>query len=421
VTERPCSGGFTALIHHDGTTVSAFDCMGRLIAQAAAGADDASIIQQAVDSATGGGEIRLCAGRYRLNRSLVLSRPCTLSGEGRATVLVPPANDYAIRMVRLNHSPHMSEWVWGPERAIVPDGLYKMVAVRMYGIVVRSLAIIGDARGKGIYLKQMSECCLENLWIHMTYDGAALFLDDMVMESEFINIHCYGNGSEANREASLVINSQDGGDSSNNLHFDKVYILHTNYIGVEIGRSSRPAPPRLLFFKHCFFHGWLPLERTAPYELIRCDGCDLQRGVTLSDCRITNAGRDSPLIRLVRGSMRINGSIFGGGWGPIAIRADPGTRIGVSECTFHGTRNGRQALSATDAEVRFVNNVVDPDDGGQQSVVLVSPRAAVVSGNLFHRVEAESLQIKAGPGSDAIQVFGNVFMPPANSGKPGKT
>lgn len=416
MTKAPLYGGFKALVHHDGTTVRALDSTGRLIVQAAAGADDAGVIQHAIDHAAGGGEIRLSAGRYRLARPLVLAFPCTLSGEGRGSVLTPPPDEYAIRMVRGEKSPHMSEWVWGPEVSAIPEGLRDMVARRMYGVVVRSLAIVGDGQGKGIYLREMSECCLEDLWIHTTYDGAAIFIDSMVMECEFINIHCYGNGSEANREASLVINSQQDGDACNNLHFDKVYILHTNYIGVQIGDSRLPVPPRLLFFKQCFFHGWLPLTRTAPHELIRCSDCDLRRGVVLTDCRITNAGQNAPMIRLVRGNLRMVGSIVGGGWGPTAILAEAGTRIEVSGCVFHGAINGTRSLSATRADVRFVNNVVEAHEGESQAVVLVSPRGAVVAGNHFYATEEQSLRLQtegdAGAAGNNVQICGNLFTPP---------
>ena len=143
--------GFTAVVARRGDQVVVSDAEGRIVSEQKAGEEDARLIQQAAEMCRQGGELRIMAGQYDLKESIVLDFPCTVSGEGRGTILVPPANDYAIRIMKTDRSPTINDWVWGPERASIPQGLIKLCGERLYGVYVRSLAIVGNGRGKGIY------------------------------------------------------------------------------------------------------------------------------------------------------------------------------------------------------------------------------------------------------------------------------
>ncbi len=374
-----------------------------------AGEEDARLIQQAAELCRQGGELRIMAGQYDLKESIVLDFPCTVSGEGRTTILVPPTNDYAIRIMKTDRSPTINDWVWGPERATIPQGLIKLCGERLYGVYVRSLAIVGNGRGKGIYLSGVTECICDDLAIHSTYDGAAIYADQTVMETEFRSIVCYVNGSIRNREATIVVASQDGGDGNNNLQFTRVHVLLPNYIGVQIG-TDKTSPPRLIFFTQSFFHGWLPFERTAPYDLFLVHAADPDRGIVISASRFTNTGKTNAMLHVEKGAVDLTDSVLGGGTGKTVILADPDTRLSIRGNTFHHVMAGQWSLDATRADVIFAQNMLDP----QGRIRLQDARTAVVTGNRFGRPETEA--IVGVPESLSrtkrqIQVSGNVFAP----------
>ena len=302
--------GFTAVVARRGDHVILSDSDGRIVTEKKAGEQDARLIQQAAEMCRSGGELRIMAGQYDLEKSIVLDFPCTMSGEGRGTILVPPANDYAIRIMKTDRSPTINDWVWGPERESIPPGLINLCGERLYGVYVRSLAIVGNGRGKGIYLTGVTECICDDLAIHSTYDGAAIYADKTVMETEFRSIVCYANGSIKNSEATIVVASQDDGDGNNNLQFTRVHVLIPNYIGVQIG-TDKTFPPRLIFFTQSFFHGWLPFERTAPYDLFVVREADSERGIVISASRFTNTGSKNAMLHVEKGAVRLTDSILG--------------------------------------------------------------------------------------------------------------
>ena len=401
--------GFTAVVGHRGDKVVLSDAEGRIVTEQKAGVQDARLIQQAAEMCRQGGELRIMAGQYDLRKSIVLDFPCTVSGEGRGTILVPPTNDYAIRIMKTDRSPTINDWVWGPERETIPQGLIKLCGERLYGVYVRSLAIVGSGRGKGIYLSGVTECICDDLAIHSTYDGAAIYADQTVMESEFRSIVCYVNGSIKNREATIVVASQDGGDPNNNLQFTRVHVLLPNYIGVQIG-TDRASPPRLIFFTQSSFHGWLPLERTAPYDLFLVRALDAERGVVISASRFTNTGKTNAMLHVEQGAVDLTDSILGGGTGKTVILADPGTRVSIRGNAFHAALNCEWGLDATRADVIFAQNMLGP----QGRIRLQDAGTAVVTGNQFGRPESEALVLlpeSLSRTNDRIQVFGNVFAP----------
>ncbi|MCL5269899.1 MAG: hypothetical protein M1457_04930 [bacterium] len=407
------SCGFTAVVAHRGDKVVLSTADGRIVTERTAGENDARLIQQGAEicrqGGRPGGELRIMAGQYDLKESIVLDFPCTVSGEGRGTILVPPPNDYAIRIMKTERSPSINDWVWGPERASIPRWLTDLCGERLYGVYVRSLAIVGNGRGKGIYLTGVTECICDDLAIHSTYDGAAIYIDRTVMESEFRSIVCYVNGSIKNREATIVVASQDDGDGNNNIQFTRVHVLLPNYIGVQIG-TDKKFPPRLLYFTQSFFHGWLPAERMPPCDLFLVHAADPERGIVISESRFTNVGKANAMLHVEKGAVDLTNSILGGGYGKTIILADPDTKVSVRGNMFHEVQDGEWSLDASGADVIFAQNILGP----QGRIQLQNARSAVVTGNRFGRSEKEAIVgvpkwlFRA---KRRIQVSGNVFAP----------
>lgn len=406
--------GFTAVVAHQENNIVLRNAAGQIVAEKKAGDDDAGIIQQAVDSCrNGGGEVRIMAGKYDLKKSIILDFPCTLSGEGRGTVLIPPPNDYAIRLVKSERSPSLL-YIWGPQK-VESKLLVDAANTFVMGIKVQSLAIIGFDHGKGIHLSHIAECMLNDLWIHTTPDGAALYADYSVLESYFSNIYCVRNGNVKNREGTIVIRSQDDGDANNNLHFSNIHVIYPNYTGLEIG-SEKKTPPRLIFFTQSFFHGTLPIENASPYDLIRVHATDPERGIAISASRITHTGKDHALVHVENGMVDITDCVVGGGTGKAIIMADPGTKVSIRGNTFEGVRNLAwipievPCLDATRADITFTQNKIDP----KCRLNLNDPVSAIVTANRFGRPEKEAIVCSPKRwfgGKKHIQIFGNVFVP----------
>jgi len=374
---------YTAIVFREGDNVRAMDSVGVIRAGTDTGKSVSDVIQQAVDLCKKGGEVRIKAGEYRLERSVVVDYPCTISGEGRGTILVPPANQFAFCVQKTQRSPVLSDWVWGDKKGKMPQWLDDLCAERLYGVNVRSLAIVGYGCGKGIYLKGLSECNFVDLWIHITNDGAALYLDSTVMETEFRNIHCYNNGSAENKEATLVIDSQQEGDSNNNLHFDKVYILLPSYIGVQIGSEGKKYAPRLIYFSHCFFHGWYPLKYLAPYDLIQIQHCAPQRGVTITESRFTLPGAGCAAVHLGPDTLaQVSNCNFGG----LAaksdyIRADARAKLIATDNCFNTLNQAENlAIRAEKADTIIQNNVFL---AGPDCVRIEQPKNSILQSNIF--------------------------------------
>jgi hypothetical protein len=376
---------YTAIVFHDENNVCAMNSTGQIFAGTQRGQSVADVFQQAVDMCRNGGEVKIKAGEYRLDKSIVVDYPCTISGEGRGTILVPPVNEFALRVKRTERSPVLSDWVWGTKREQIPKGLYDTCAKRLYGVHVRSLAIIGYGHGKGIYLNELTECCFADLWIHVTNDGSALYINSTVMESEFQNIHCYNNGSVNNKEATIIIASQQEGDSSNNLHFDKVYVLLPAYIGVEIGTDAGKYHPRLIYFSQSFFHGWWPEKFLAPYDQIYIRNCDPQRGVTITDSRFTLPGKSKSSVHLGENTIaQIANCTFGYTLGEEdLIRADSNSTLIAANNIFHSlSGSGSTAIRAEKANTIIENNVFFAEPN---SIYIEQPKSSVVQGNIFSK------------------------------------
>jgi len=368
---------YTAIIFQDKNNVCAIDSKGKIFACTQEGQSVADVFQKAVDICKNGGEIRIKAGEYRLDKSVIVDYPCTISGEGRGTVLVPPANEFALRVMRTQRSPVLSDWVWGTKKEQIPKGLYNTCAIRLYDVHVRSLAIMGYGQGKGIYLNELTECCFADLWIHVTNDGAALYLDSTVMESEFHNIHCYNNGSVANKEATIVIaSSQSPAGPHNNLHFDKVYVLLPAYIGLEIGTDTGDYHPRLVYFTQSFFHSWWPEEflALAPYDQIYVHKGDPLTGLTITESRFTVPADNKSSIHLgEKTCAQVANCIF---TGKCSITADTGSTLIAANNIFKGPI----AIQAEKANTIIEGNAFF---SGPNSIKIEQPKNSVLQGNMF--------------------------------------
>jgi len=93
------AGVSSSTIRITDNTIASFDARGRMLKSGKAGTDDAAIIQEAIDRPQDamGGRILLHAGKYVLSKSIVVSLPVRIVGEGRSTEIKPPKGDSAFR------------------------------------------------------------------------------------------------------------------------------------------------------------------------------------------------------------------------------------------------------------------------------------------------------------------------------------
>ena len=91
--------GCSALVYIEGKAVVAEDSLGDVISSGQVGSDDAAVIQAAIDSAHPAGEVRISRGTYLLDKPIIVSNAATITGEGKGTVIVPPAGDYAFKVM----------------------------------------------------------------------------------------------------------------------------------------------------------------------------------------------------------------------------------------------------------------------------------------------------------------------------------
>jgi hypothetical protein len=190
--------------------IIATDAHGTKLADEASGTDDAAVIQAVIDASGRGRKTTLGTGRYVLKRPLILDRAVILEGEGRETVLVPSAGDYAIRIVKTENSPIRSE-LEGPE---APELVLRLEG-HLYPVLVRDLCIDGEGRGRGLYLERVFNATVQNLFITHTGDGAGLCVGPFGMECVFDNVVLHTCGNAENKEASVVIAAQEEGDPGN--------------------------------------------------------------------------------------------------------------------------------------------------------------------------------------------------------------
>ncbi|MCL5271431.1 MAG: hypothetical protein M1457_12970 [bacterium] len=378
-------------------TIESLDASGQIVKRGRAGTDDATIIQDAIDRLreTMGGQVLLRAGKYVLSQPIQVNLPVSIVGEGRATEIKPPKGDFAFKVHHDGRSleRHYASFREPPAHfEKVPGWESKGIAKawmegrgtgrpRLWGVLIRHLAIQGDGQGKGIFLSWLTESAFRDLWINNCADGAALFLEQQVMECVFDNLHLSNCGSPANKEATITIRSE-AGDPCNNLWFRSIYVIFPQYIGIEIGSVEHENHPRLIWFEDSMIHGWHVLVDPAPYDLIRINRTDPSRGICFKGCRITNGGAENAYLRVRQGRIKVEDSVFGGGRGKHFLVAEPGASLQVTGNTFHDAADLKSALLAEKAELVFTGNQVMLGRGN--SVLDIrSPRFARINDNVF--------------------------------------
>lgn len=355
--ERTEEKSYSIIVDKYNGCVIAADRYGKEIFRGIADHDDGIAIQNAIDYCFPGGAVRISAGKYNLDKSLIIDFPVMLEGDGRATEIVPPINDFAIKIMKTERSPLRTSYIYADQEnaRFFPDS-----EARLYGVGVNKLTVSGYQHGKGIYMKELVESWFKDLWIIGTHDGAAIHIDSTVMECEFHSIHCFSNGNASNNEASIIISSQKKGDANNNLHFHGVYVQNNNYIGMHIGDSTLACHPRLLYFHNCMFHSWLP---PLPYDLVYIEKMDAKRGMIMTDSRLTASHNDNVYINLNSGSLHVANCIIGAA--PTAFRALKGTCLSLRGNTIHNVKTLVRAYGANiifSGNIIYDNCVIDADD-----------------------------------------------------------
>lgn len=400
--------------------IDCIDESGTLIRSGTAGEDDASIIQEAVDHLTTGGEIVLRAGRYTLTQSIGIHLPITITGEGRGTEIAPPAGDFAFEVFYDGRCPDRTSSSFGVPPAHAEQGMTwekrrEMTGgfsyrPRLHGVHIRHLAIQGDGSGKGIYFATLTESTFRDLWIMNTTDGAALYFKEEVMECVFENLHLSNCGSPEHDEGSITIKSQTG-DACNNLRFRDIYVIFPPYIGILIGSKDNPSHPRLIWFKDCMIHGWHVLTEPAPYDLIDVVKTDPSRGISFVGCRITNGGPDSAYLRVREGRVKLEDSVLGGGRGKHLLVAEDRANLHARSNTFHDADDLDVPIVANQASLIFTGNQVSVRRG-DPILDITSPVFAIVTENQFEIPgESRCLRLSDDSASTAgpITVTGNII------------
>ena len=403
-SENNLAAAGTVTIRIINNTIESLDDNGQILKSGIAGIDDAKIIQDAIDGLkeTMGGQVLLRAGKYVLSQPIQVSIPVSIVGEGRATEIKPPKGDFAFKVSHDGHSLERHYASFGTPPAHFKkypgwesEGIAKPWMIgrgtnfpRLWGVHIRHLAIQGHGRGKGIFMSWLTESTFRDLWINNCSDGAALYLEQQVMECVFDNIHMSNCGSPANKEATISIRSETG-DACNNLWFRSMYVIFPQYIGIEIGSINNPSHPRLIWFEDSMIHGWHELVAPAPYDLIRVNKTDPSRSICFKSCRITNGGESSAYLRVRQGRVKIEDSVFGGGHGKYFLVAEPGATLQAIGNTFHDAVDLKSVLLAEKAEVIFTGNQVMLDKGNPV-LDINSPVFARITDNSFRLAKGQS-------------------------------
>ncbi len=405
---RALRRGCSALVYVEGEAVVAEDSLGDVISSGQVGSDDAAVIQAAIDSAHPSGEVRISRGTYCLQKPIVVSNSATISGEGRGTVIVPPAGDYAFKVMTTDDTETF--------RPYQPGG-------RLYAVIVRGLAIDGkaggaDGTGKGIYLNRFWSSVFEDLWIENT--STALHLHQ-VHESCFSRIYMIANGNAEAKEPSVFFDGQ-----CDNIHMSGVTIIYPNYVGLQmIGSASDSRnSPRLVWITDSMIHGWLAGDKAmggsawdgpAPYDLIQIRNCDTQKDgrtdITIANSRITVAAPGCAAVNVSNSPVTIRSSVITATKGECVVRASDGAQVRLIGNAIHGSSadGSKYAVLAENAEVLFKDNRL----AGKNLQIALSPGVnSIIADNRF-AADIDGPAIAIGDdgkrGSSNIQVRGNVF------------
>ncbi len=386
----------SAVIYFENNIVFAEDRYGNIIKKEAAGKDDAGVIQSAINSVGKSGEIKICKGKYFLNKSVNIFNNVKVVGEGRGTTIVPPFDDYAFIFEESNvdHIPRPNHTKEGHP---------------LYAIIFRDIAIDGQREGltnsgKGIYLKRFWSTSFENLWIQNT--STAIYVRNL-HESDFSNIYLINNGNASKKEASVFITNAD------NLHFSGLYVIYPNYIGLEIVNNAK-----IIFITQSMFHGWLKREGKSEHNLIEIRDLNnnkegrMKSDIVIENSRITVGGEGSSVVNIVNSPVTMRQCVATPGFGSNMISATENSRINISDNSFYSLKPlpvGANVLYAENSEVIFKNNVIS---NLNMQVRLKAVRNSIFADNRFDvksgmpNIYISETEIH---GSRNIQVKGNIF------------
>ena len=404
VLRRECS----ALVYIEGDTVIAEDSLGGVISQGQVGSDEASVIQAAIDNSHPSGEVRISRGTYCLEKPIVVANSATIIGEGKGTVIVPPAGDYAFKVMTTDDTETF--------RPYQPGG-------RLYAVIIRGLAIDGkaagaDGTGKGIYLNAFWSSVFEDLWIENT--STALHLH-RVHESCFSRIYMIANGNAEAKEPTVFFDGQ-----CDNIHMNGITIIYPNYVGLQMIGSATDSrhSPRLVWISDSMIHGWLagekanngsPWDGPAPFDLIQMVDCDSQKDgrtdITITNTRITVAAPGQAAVNVINSPVTITNSVISAGKGQCIVRASKDARVSIVGNSIYGPspEGCEYVLYAEDSEVLFADNRLA---GNNLRVALAPGVNSIIADNRFATTIAGpiiSIGDDGKTGSSNVQVKGNII------------
>ncbi len=352
---------YSAIVFKENNKVFAENGYRKIIMQGKADVDDADVIQKAVNSVAPAGELKIMQGKYILNKTIEINDNITLTGEGRGTVLVPPLDDFAIKIEKSEKIKRF------PRPHHVRQGY------PLYAMIIHDLTIDGKRKnlsnsGKGISLNGFWSSSFMNLW--MQNIGNALTLNQ-IHESDFRGVYLIDTGNEKNKEAGIVINGCD------NIHMSGIYVIYQNYIGMEVNFS------KLVFITQSMFHGWLVKDNMIPAKYphiliknsnsattgingtyipsVNSNNNRYEADVVIENSRITVGGKGTSVIDIINSPFTLRQCVATCGFGTSIISAAKDSRVNISDNSFYTyllLPAGTYVFYGEDSEVIFKNNQV---------------------------------------------------------------
>ncbi|MBN2410489.1 hypothetical protein JXQ31_02280 [candidate division KSB1 bacterium] len=387
----------SAVVYINNNIVKAEDRDGRVVMEGNVGQADADVIQAAIDAVLPAGEIKICRGKYILNKPIQIYHNIKLTGEGRSTIIVPPKEDFAF-------------WFDKKDTVLISRPYHKKEGFPLYAMIMSNMTIDGEREniphsGKGLFLGRFWSSVFQNLWIQNT--GTAIQIES-VHESEFSNIYLINNGDEIKKEPSILMKGSD------NLHFRSLYVIYPNYIGLEIILNSK-----LVFITQSMFHGWLPRHGgAAKYPLIQIKDLNKKKegryksDVIIENSRITVGGEGSCAVNIINSPVKLRQCVATAGEGNTVVRVSDNARVNITDNSFYSflpLPSGKYVLYAEDSEVIFKNNVISFQN---LQLCLKAARNSIIADNRFDAI-SENPNVFIGNNEDQysrnIQVRGNIF------------
>ncbi|MCK4970848.1 MAG: right-handed parallel beta-helix repeat-containing protein, partial [Thermoplasmata archaeon] len=251
--------------------------------------DDYATIQQAVDNATAGDEVRIEAGSY--NESVKVTIPIKLTSVGEGETVITSDEEHVLRL----------------------EG---------FGITVSFLTIVGSSDNYGIHCSYFSDGLLKDIKVRNCTIGMLL---TATYESEIMVATI--------EDCSVGIMAKNGTYSN---HFDGLTLLD-NQIGLEVGRTGYPIDDSDNLFTGCVFesnHFGAMIGPNGPENTFSYCGFAYNGGTALTldgaDCLVGNCEffeNDFTGISLTKPGTVTNSTVTYQGYHGIEI-------VGTSGCTI---------------------------------------------------------------------------------------